>query len=61
MDTRNSMMNANDVATALSVSKGKAYKIIKSMNEELSRDGYIVIAGKIPTAYWNKKFYGCQS
>lgn len=61
MDSRNSMMCAEEVATELSVSKGKAYKIIKAMNEELSKMGYIVISGKVPRAYWNKKFYGYES
>ena len=54
------MMNANDVASELGVSKGQAYKVIRQLNEELAESGFIVVAGKIPRAYWKKKFYGYQ-
>ena len=55
------MMNANDVASELGVSKGHAYKMIRKLNEELEASGYIVVSGKIPRAFWEKKFYGYQS
>ena len=32
---KNYMMNANDVANELGVSKGHAYKMIRKLNEEL--------------------------
>ncbi len=50
-------LSAEDVATILEVSKGHAYKIIKSLNEELSAKGYIVIAGKIPKRYLEERCY----
>ena len=53
-------MNANDVAKELDVSKGHAYKMIRKLNEELEAAGYIVVSGKIPRAFWEKKFYGYQ-
>ena len=51
------MMNASEVAEELDVSKGKAYKIIRKLNDELKSQGYIIVSGKIPRAYWQKKFY----
>ena len=54
----NYMMGAGDIVRELGISRGKAYKIIKELNAELKSMGYIVIAGKIPRAYWEKKFYG---
>ena len=57
----NYMMNASDVANELGVSKGHAYKLIRKLNEELEASGYIVVSGKIPRAYWEKKFYGYQN
>jgi len=42
----------------LGVSRGKAYKIIQQMNEELKAQGYIIIAGKCSRKYFNEKFYG---
>ena len=57
---KNYMMNANDVAKELGVSKGHAYKMIRKLNEELEAVGYIVVSGKIPRAFGEKKFYGYQ-
>ena len=58
---KNYMMNANDVAEELGVSKGHAYKMIRKLNEELEASGYIVVSGKIPRAFWEKKFCGYQN
>lgn len=51
-------MTAKDVATVLGVSIGTAYKVIRKLNQELEEKGYIIVSGKIPKAYWEKKFYG---
>ena len=51
------MMTAEDIAATLGISKGHAYKIIRQLNEELAKAGFIVVAGKVPKAYWEKKFY----
>lgn len=53
----NYMMTAEDVAEQLGISKGHAYKIVKQLNQELATSGSIVVAGKIPRAFWEKKFY----
>ncbi|SKB58368.1 hypothetical protein SAMN06296386_102297 [Lachnospiraceae bacterium] len=57
----NFMMNAEDVANALGVSKGHAYKVIRELNDELSDQGFIIVAGKVPKAFWEKKFFGYHS
>ncbi len=57
----NYMMSAEDIAKELGVSKGKAYKLIRDLNQELVKNGFIVISGKLPRAYWEKKFYGYQT
>lgn len=54
------MMSADDVARELNCSKSHAYKLVKSMNEELTSQGYITMAGRIPRAYWAKKMYGYE-
>lgn len=57
----NYMMGVEDVAMELGISKGHAYKVIRKLNNELEKSGYIVVAGKIPRAFWEKKFYGYQT
>ena len=48
-------MSVQDVADELGVSKSYAYKIVKQLNEELSKLGYIIISGRVNTDYFNKK------
>lgn len=50
--------NVKDVAQMLDVSNGHAYKIIRQLNEELAKQGYIVVAGKVPKRYFNEHYYG---
>ena len=57
----NCMMTAYEVAAELGISKGHAYKMIRQMNEELEKSGFIVVAGKVPRAFWEKKFFGYQT
>ena len=57
----NYMMGAEDVANELGISKGHAYKVIRQLNEELEKSGFIIVAGKVPRAFWEKKFYGYQT
>lgn len=52
------MMSIEDIAKELSCSKSHAYKLVKSLNQELAAQGYITMAGRIPRAYWAKKMYG---
>ncbi len=50
--------NAEEVATMLGVSMGKAYKILREMNKDLAGKGFLTIAGKIPVEYFKEKWYG---
>lgn len=55
------MMDAEDVANELGISKGHAYKVIRQLNVELEKSGFIIVAGKVPRAFWEKKFYGYET
>ena len=50
-------MNAQECANELGISKPHAYKLIKQMNEELSKNGYIIINGRVPRNYFYERFY----
>lgn len=52
---------ADEVRQLLGISRTKAYQLIKNLNEELSKQGYIVISGKIPKKYLAEKYYGLIS
>ena len=47
-------ITANVLAEMLGVSVGHAYKL----NQELEKEGFLVIAGKVPRRYFEKRWYG---
>lgn len=59
MDNR-IFMTAKDVAEIMGISMGHAYKLVRSMNNELKKAGYLVVAGKIPTGFFRKKCFGFE-
>lgn len=51
-------ITASELAEMLGVSVGHAYKIIRKLNQELAEQGFMVIAGKVPRRYLEKRWYG---
>ncbi len=56
--TNKILLNAEEVAEILGISKPHAYKLIKGLNDELKSRGYITVAGKISRKYFEEKVYG---
>ena len=52
MENRN-FMTVDEVAKELKVSN--AYKIVKQLNEELNKLGYLTFSGRVNTNYFYKK------
>ena len=48
-------MTADEVATALKISKSFAYKVIRRMNDELQAQGFFTMAGKVNRQYFVEK------
>ena len=48
-------LTAQEVAEALGVKKGYAYKLIRIWNGQLSKQGKLVIRGKINKKYFEKQ------
>ena len=40
------------------VGRTTSYSLIKKMNNELEKAGFIVVDGKIPKEYFDAKYYG---
>lgn len=51
-------ITASELAEMLGVSVEHAYKIIRKLNQELAEQGFLVIAGKVPRRYLEKRWYG---
>ena len=48
-------MTVDDVAEELSVSKSKAYKIVRQLNKELKEKGLITVAARVSKAYFYER------
>lgn len=50
-----SFMTVEEVAAELQVSKSKAYQIVRELNAELQKQGYLIVAGRVNTRFFHKK------
>ena len=58
MNTQNKIyITASELSEDLGISLGQAYKIIRNLNNELTKNGYITVAGKCPR-HLEEKWYG---
>ena len=48
---------AKDVAELYGCSLSKAYEIIRKLNGELEKSGYLVFPGRVPTRYLMERTY----
>jgi transposase len=48
-------MTVEEVAQELGVSKSYAYKVVRELNAELQRLGYITVSGRVNTNFFRKK------
>ena len=53
-------VRAEEVARELGVSKPYAYKLVREMNEELKKKGFLTIPGRVSRRYFEEKFYGLR-
>ena len=51
-------LTVDDVSDYMGISIPMAYKIIRKLNEELSKQGYLTIAGRVSRKYFEQKTYG---
>lgn len=51
---------ADDIVQMLGVSRSQAYKVIRSLNEELKEKNVIVQAGRVPKPFFHEKYYGLE-
>ena len=51
-------LRAEDVANYMEISVPMAYKIIRKLNDELTAQGYLVVAGRVSRRYFEQKIYG---
>lgn len=52
-----SFMTVDEVAAELRISKSKAYQIVRELNVELQKQGYLTVLGRVNTTFFHKKVY----
>ena len=50
------LANIKEVCELLRVSQGMGYKVIRDLNSELKKKGYITIQGRVPLDYLKERF-----
>ena len=51
-------LEVGDVMRSLGISRSAAYKLMRQINSELEKKGYIVIRGKVSRKYFEERIYG---
>lgn len=57
MDYQNRLIGAAEVAETLGVSRTYAYEVIKNLNSELRKAGYLTIQGKVEGSYFLRRYF----
>ena len=50
-------LNASDIVEIMQVSRSTAYRIMKTLNDELNKQGKITVSGKVSTKYFFERVY----
>mgnify|MGYP001064073980 CR=1 FL=1 len=56
----NKFIRVDEVANELDVSKPYAYKLIRTLNDELKAKGFITISGRVNRQYFEERLYGAE-
>lgn len=54
-------ITVDEVAQQVNASKSFAYKIIRTLNNELKAKGYITIAGRVSRKFFEERIYGMSN
>lgn len=56
--TDSKLLNVDEVAEVIGVSRSYAYRVIRKLNEELTASGHYVVSGRVNRAYLEQKYFG---
>ena len=57
---KNLFIRVDEMVNELQISKPYAYKLMREMNDELKKKGFMTIAGQVSRQYFEEKFYGMK-
>lgn len=50
-------ITASELSELLGISVSRAYRLIHDMNKELANEGYLTVSGRVPTRYFEERWY----
>lgn len=53
----NLFIHADEISKELGVSIAYAYKLVRQLNAELAKQGFLTISGRVSRSYFNEKIY----
>jgi len=57
---KNLFIRVDDMVKELQISKPYAYKLMREMNDELKKKGFMTISGRVSRQFFEEKFYGIK-
>lgn len=54
------VLTAKDIAEICNISESKSYQIIRQLNAELEKKGYLTFRGRVSSAFFYEKMYGMR-
>lgn len=54
------VLTAKDISEICGISESKSYQIIRQLNEELDKKGYLTFRGRVSRAFFYEKMYGMK-
>ncbi len=55
------VLTAKDIAEICNISESKSYQIIRQLNAELEKKGYLTFRGRVSSAFFYEKMYGMKA
>lgn len=54
------VLTAKDISEICGISESKSYQVIRQLNEELDKKGYLTFRGRVSRAFFYEKMYGMK-
>lgn len=54
------VLTAKDISEICGISESKSYQIIRQLNEELDKKGYLTFSGRVSAVYFSERMYGMK-
>ncbi len=56
--SRSLLISAKEISKVMEISPTTAYKIVRELNEQLEKMGYLTVTGKTSKVFFYEKIYG---